>query len=137
MTLPIPIQILIAVFSGLIGSLTTLFYQRHLDTLKMKRNVVEELFAYKYQLTNAKSQAEKSDDSQGFIKAMNSIPIVFNGNKNVLQEYDKFYNAVSSSNRDNKQVDNALLNLLKELCKAAKLKCSDWNDDRFTRTFNI
>lgn len=68
---------------------------------------------------------------------MNSIPTVFSKDKNVLICYDKLFAAldIKDDEEKSKKSQKALLNLMKAVCKAVDIDCSDWNDSRIQRIF--
>lgn len=136
--MPVWASILIALLSGLIGSLITTFYQSYLYNLRTKREVVNDLFAYKYQIMEDGTHTQDSFftmNSHEFIEALNRVPIVFNKDNDVLKKYDDFWYCISSNNIDSTRKNADLLNLFKALCRASKLKYENWNDDMFTRVF--
>lgn len=62
--------------------------------------------------------------SNGFSRAMNRVPIVFYKDKNVLDKYDLFYDTLLITDKEERKIksDEALINFLKELCKASHIK---------------
>lgn len=70
---------------------------------------------------------------------MNRIPIVFHDDESVLKAYDNFYSVAATRDRDerSRKMDESLMDLLKALCHSAHIKCDNWNDSRFKRTFQI
>lgn len=131
------ITLIAAIISGVLATAITITINTHNEKLKLRRELVDDIFGFKYQLTDSVNSIDIY--SQGFSKAMNRIPIVFYNEKNVLEAYDKFFDVISISDpkEKSKKSDEALVSFLKELCKASNIKCSNWNDSRFTRAFNI
>lgn len=131
------ITLIAAIISGVLATIITIVINTRNEKIKMRRELVDDIFGYKYQLTAGNSPIDIY--SQGFVKAMNRIPIVFYNEKNVLEAYDKFFEVVSISDmkEKSKKSDEALVSFFKELCKASHVKCDNWNDSRFTRVFNI
>lgn len=75
------------------------------------------------------------DMIEPFFVALNRIPIVFSDDKDVIEAWDRLYESAINYQGSSEQKDDALITLLKELCRATGIKCSDWNDSRVTRVF--
>lgn len=82
-----------------------------MEQRKIKRDLVDDIFGYRYQL----SVGGQNSDKSGLNRALNRIPIVFCKDEKVLSAYDKFF----------------------EICKAAKIEVKDWNDSRIKRVFAV
>lgn len=131
----IAVTIIAAIISGVLATAITLFVNYKTEQLKIKRALVDDVFGYRFQLT----QGYHGDKTE-ICKALNRIPIIFNGDKNVLAAYDKFYDIVTTPQLNNigsGKIDDALVTLYKEICKAAKIEVSDWNDSRIMRALNV
>ena len=78
-------------------------------------------------------------DKSQLNRALNRIPIIFNKNEEVLIAYDKLFEAsnISDAIARGKQMDDVLVTLYKQMCRAAKIDIRDWNDSRITRTFIV
>lgn len=68
------------------------------------------------------------------MRALNRIPIVFAGNKSVMNAYFKFREVLHTNDKDLR--DDALITLVKEMCKDVKIN-TDWNDSYFKNAFII
>lgn len=57
----------------------------------------------------------------------------------VCNYYNNIYDTLSIFNPEERRVksDEALIDLLKQMCKAAHVKCNNWNDSRFKRVCRI
>lgn len=131
------ITLVSAIISGVLATAITLLISAHKEKIHTRQALVDDIFGYKYQLTD---NAGKIDiNGKGFARAMNRIVIVFNDERLVLEACDKFYDTLSIADVRERKVksDEAIIILLKELCKASNIKCDNWNDSRFTRVFNI
>ena len=128
-----------AIFSGILATVITLYVNRRAERTRLKQQVVDDIFGYKYQLSNTGNTLNFDINSKGLVRAINRIPVIFHDEKNVLDAYDKFYNAatIADANERAQKMDEALIDLLKVLCKSANIKCDNWNDSRFKRVFNI
>lgn len=126
------ITLVAAIISGVLATIITLMINNYKEELKIKRNLADDIFGYRYQLTNG-------DNGKEFCKALNRVPIVFSNSENVLEAYDKFYDSLNISNpieRETKS-NEAMVSFFKEICKAAKVECSNWNDSKFMKVFEI
>ena len=128
-----------AIFSGILATVITLYVNRRAERTRLKQQVVDDIFGYKYQLSNTGNTLNFDINSKGLVRAINRIPVIFHDEKTVLDAYDKFYNAatIADANERAQKMDEALIDLLKVLCKSANIKCDNWNDSRFKRVFNI
>ena len=127
------ITLVAAIISGILATIITISINAYLADIKRKQDLVDDIFGFKYQLTDGDA-TNKDIYAKGFSRAMNRVPIIFYKNKNVLEKYDKFL--ISDKNERKIKSDEALINFLKELCKAAHIKSDDWNDSVFKRSFN-
>lgn len=126
-----------AIISGVLATIITISVNARNEEIRIKRALVDDIFGFRYQLLSG--QNDKVDIySQGFVRAMNRIPVVFYKDNKVLDACDKLYDTLEIRDpieRKNKS-DEALIVFMKELCIAAHIKCDNWNDSRFKRTFN-
>lgn len=127
-----------AIISGILATIITIIININLENIRRKQDLVDDIFGFKYQLMNGKT-INQDIYSNGFSRAMNRVPIVFNKDKNVLDKYDLFYNTLLISDEEERKVksDEALINFFKALCEAAHIKSNNWNDSVFKRIFNI
>lgn len=126
-----------AVISGVLATAITIVVNAYHERIRLKQALVDDIFGYKYQLSNQNSNIDIY--SQGFSRAMNRVPIIFDKDNNVLDAYDKFYDTLSIADPYEKQKksDEALIVFLRQLCISAHIKCDNWNDSRFKRVFNV
>lgn len=133
------ITLIAAIISGVFATGITLYVNHRTEEIKLKQQVVSDIFGYKYQLSNAGQITNLDINSKGFVQAINRVPIIFYDEKKVLDAYDKFYDTATI--RDEKEraqkMNEALIDLLKALCYSSHIKCDNWNDSRFKRVFNI
>lgn len=132
------ITLIAAIISGVLATGITLYVNRRTEEIKLKQQVVSDIFGYKYQLSNEGTKY-LDINAKGLVQAINRIPIAFHDEKSVLEAYDKFYDTATIGNRDerSRKMDEALIDLLKALCRSSHIKCDNWNDSRFKRIFNI
>ena len=132
----IMITLISSIISGILATAITLYVNYKKEQLKIKRDLVDDVFGYRYQLSGNRAHIDKS----GIMKALNRIPIVFDDNEEVLKAYDKLHD-VASMNLDptarNMKMEDSLITLYKEMCKAAGIRVSNWNDSRVKNIFNV
>lgn len=128
-----------AIISGVLATCITIFINHRTEKIKLKQQLVDDIFGYKYQLTNSSTRSGIDVNANGFVRAMNRIPVVFNDEESILQAYDKFYDKalIADTKERSEKMNEALMDLLKLMCHSAHIKCDNWNDSRFKRTFNI
>lgn len=129
------ITLVSSIISGILATAITLYINYKMEQRKIKRDLVDDIFGYRYQLTAGGQNSDKS----GLTKAMNRVPIVFNKNEKVIEAYYNFFDicslpetAVSEEKRN-----DVLITLYKEICKAAKIEVKDWNDSRIKSVFTV
>ncbi|BDZ76968.1 DUF6680 family protein [Claveliimonas bilis] len=128
-----------AIISGVLATCITIFINHRTEKIKLKQQLVDDIFGYKYQLTNSSTRSGIDVNANGFVRAMNRIPVVFNDEESILQAYDKFYDKalIADTKERSEKMNEALMDLLKLMCHSAHIKCDNWNDSRFKRTFNV
>lgn len=133
------VTLVAAIISGILATIITIGINVYQERIKLKQALVDDIFGFKYQLTEASKNVGVDIYSQGFCRAMNRVPIVFDKDDAVLAAYDKFYDTLSISNKEEREnkSNEALIVFLKAMCKSAHIQCDNWNDSRFKRTFNI
>ena len=126
------ITIFCSLLSGLIATLVTIFFNRKSKKKRVKKDLAVAIFGSRHQIMYPNENMK-----QDFCKAMNSIPAVFSKDKNVLFYYDELFAALAMKESKERKIksDEALLNLMKAICKAVDIDCSDWNDSRIQRIF--
>ena len=123
-----------AIISGVLATIITLVINARAEKKRRKQQLVDDIFGYKYQMTGSASNP-LDINCQGLTRALNRVTIVFHDDSDVLQALDNLWMVVKGDNT--KITDDVLITLLKTMCKSAGIKCSDWNDSRFMRSFDI
>ncbi len=133
----IAITLVGAIISGVLATIITLVINARTEKKRQKQQLIDDIFGYKYQISNnSVSHSNVWDiNSKGLTRALNRVVIVFHDDQNILKALDDLYEAIVGN--DAKVLDEKLITLLKTMCKSAGIKCSDWNDSRFTRVFDI
>ena len=133
------VTLIAAIISGILATIITIYVNKYNEGIRIKQMLIDDIFGFKYQLTSIVQNNKIDIYSQGFVRAMNRVTIVFCNDKNVLDALDKFYDTILIADpmeKKNKS-DEALIVLIKEMCGSAHIKCDKWNDSRFKRTFNL
>lgn len=126
----IVVTIVSAIISGVLATAITLYVNYKAEQRKMKRDLVDDIFGYRYQISNG-----YADDKSGILRALNRVPIVFCESNEVLEAYDDLYDAMSGYVIEEKS-NAALIVLYKKMCKEAQIDVKEWGDYRMTRVFS-
>lgn len=131
----IVITLVSSIISGILATAITLYINYKMEQRKIKRDLVDDIFGYRYQL----SVGGQNSDKSGLNRALNRIPIVFCKDEKVLSAYDKFFEICNAPEAlvSSQEKDDVLVTLYKEICKAAKIEVKDWNDSRIKRVFTV
>lgn len=131
------VTLIAAIISGVLATIITLAINSYQETMRTKRALVDDIFGFKYQLANNPSNNILDIYSNGLVRALNRITIVFNKDEKVLRACDELFSTLQIANEREREIksNEAIITLLKELCKASHIKCKNWNDSRFNRTF--
>lgn len=114
---------------GLLAAIITIYINYRNDSIRIKRNLANDLLGYRYQLS------EHVQDKTGFFLAMNRIPIIFDKDKRVLDAHFAFWSHQQNTYKDPHKGNELLIALLQEVCKASKIRCSHWDKEKFTYIF--
>ena len=123
------VTIVSAIVSGVLATAITLFINYKQQIRRQKLDLLADLFGYRFQISNG------SHDKKDFLKAINRVPIVFQGCDDVIKCYDEFYEA-RATNMGANIANDKLVSLLKVMCKDAGIKCDNWNDTMISRVFS-
>lgn len=131
----IVITLVSSIISGILATAITLYINYKMEQRKIKRDLVDDIFGYRYQL----SVGGQNSDKSGLNRALNRVPIVFCKDEKVLSAYDKFFEICNAPEAlvSSQEKDDVLVTLYKEICKAAKIEVKDWNDSRIKRVFTV
>ncbi len=119
-----------AMISGMITSTLLFIAGMWQKKLQGKREVVSNLFAYRYQYLNC----ENSDETK-FMEEISRIPIVFNDDRKSLESLERFYEKTNYAKTLDMEIrKEEFVILMKQLCTSAHYNCKNWNDSRFVRS---
>ena len=131
----IMVTLISSIISGVLATAITLYVNYKNEQIKTKRGLVDDIFGYRYQLSEG-----YTDNKSGINKALNRIPIVFEAEEDVLKAYDKLYD-VATMNLEadvrTRKMEDALITLYKEMCRASGIRVANWNDSRIKNAFNV
>ena len=125
-------QILITVgsslFSGLLGVLISYWFYSRLEKRKMKTETAREMFGNRHDMHGA-----------GFHKAMNEVMIVFSDSDEVISLIENLFNIVETPQaaRSAKAADEALIKLMKGMCKNIGIECKTLPDSYYLKYFSM
>ncbi len=126
----IVITLVSAIISGILATIITLCVNHHMETKRIKRELLYDVFGYRYLLTdNSKTDGQ---DTSLLNRALNRIPIIFNKNQKVMTAYDKFVLA-----NDTVDKNDIFITLCKEMCIDVGINVDNWNDSKITKTIIV
>ena len=131
----IVVTLVSSIISGILATVITLYINYKREEQKRKQELIDDIFGYRYLLQENIGEIDKSP----FNRAINRIPIIFNKNDEVLVAFDRLFEASICTDTTSKRklMDDALVTLYKQMCKAAKIDVKDWNDSRIMRILSI
>lgn len=92
------ITLVAAFISGVLATIITICINSYNEKIRRKQALIDDIFGFKYQVAEDPNSVNADIYSQGFCRALNRVPIVFNKEKDVLDAYDKYYDTLSISN---------------------------------------
>ncbi len=98
------ITLVAAILSGMLATIITICVFNYKDKIRQKQTLVDDIFGFRYQLTENQNGLNVDIYSQGFSRAMNRIPIIFDKEKNVLDAYDKFYDTLTIADLEERNI---------------------------------
>ncbi len=126
----IVITLVSAIISGVLATVITLYVNYRMETKRIKRELLYDVFGYRYLLTdNSKTDGQ---DTSLLNRALNRIPIIFNKNQKVMTAYDKFVLA-----NDTVDKNDIFITLCKEMCIDVGINVDNWNDSKITKTIIV
>ncbi len=115
------VVILASILSGILGVLISNIYHHKNQDRQIKIDTFKRVFSNRYDL-----------QGEDFSKAVNEIFVIYNDSGDVMKKLDSFHRAVVAK----QGTENALLNLLKSMCKEVNINYNDFNDSFFLTPFN-
>ena len=123
------VTLISAMVSGIITSALLFIATTFQRKLQSKRELINNIFAYRYQYLNSENR-----DVKDFLKEISRIPIVFNDDKKALEALERFYEKGALNETANAEIKREeFVTLMWRLCTSAHFNCKDWNDSRFIR----
>ncbi|MEW6289932.1 MAG: DUF6680 family protein [Thermodesulfobacteriota bacterium] len=125
-------QILITVVSslssGLLGVLISSWFYARFEKRKMKTETARKLFANRHDM-----------HGPGFHEAMNEIMIVFSGNQKVINLIEDLFKTIETPRqaRPDKAADEALIKLMKAICKDIGIEYKTLPDSYYLNFFSM
>ena len=117
---------MLAAFGGAaVGSWVGHRFSRSRDHLEMKRDVLRRVLGYRWQLTPGRAHPDG-----GAFTALNEIPVVFAGDKDVETALGKFRGAVNEGFRA-----KHLVPLVQAMAKSAEVPHKGWSQDLIQHPF--
>lgn len=132
------VTLVAAIISGVLATIITLVVNAKSEKKRIKRELVDDLFGFRYQLGMRESQSAVQGKLEidiyafGLKRALNRVPIVFSENEDVLSKYDIWYNAlqIADTSEREKKANETYVDLIKAICNDVGIECSNWNDSK-------
>lgn len=109
--------VLSVIFSGLVATMVTIFYQKHSGELTAKRKVFETAVSYRFFVTEEEN-----------VKSLNSIDVVFHKDLKVRQAWKAYMDEADSPSLNPQQLNDKYIKLLEEMALACGYKDIRWDD---------
>ncbi len=118
-----------AIVSGVLATAVTLYVNHKSEIMREKKCLVADIFGYRFLIY--KNNAEK------FYAALNRVPIVFKNNKEVIVAYEQLHknSLITDPKERSQKMNDSLVTFMKELCKATKINCYNWNYSKVLNVF--
>lgn len=108
--------ILSALLSGALATLVTIFVNKHDAKMSSKKEVLNILLSYRYEIAN-----------ENCVNALNRIQVVFYNNNNVINAWNDFNNTTKSKDKQNEVIDK-YLKLLENIAASCGYKKLKWDE---------
>ncbi|WP_276979483.1 DUF6680 family protein [Johnsonella ignava] len=130
MVMNIIITLVAAVISGILATIITLYINHKKEIERQKKELAADIFGYRFLLN-------KSSGTEKFYAALNRVPIIFAGDKDVIAAYDNLWQSskIDDPKMRDIKMNEELITFLKAICKSLKINCSDWNDSKVLNVF--
>ena len=122
------ITLVSSLLSGLIGVLISYWFYARLEKRKMKTETARKLFANRHDMHGT-----------GFHEAMNEIMIAFSDCQNVIDLIENLFKTVETPRhaRSEKAADEALIKLMKAICKDIGIEYKTLPDSYYLKFFSM
>ena len=122
------ITVISSIISGLLGVFISAWFYSRLERRKMKTETARKLFANRHDMHGA-----------GFHEAMNEIMVVFSDCQKVIDLIEALFKIVETpkSARSEKAPDEALVKLMKAICKDIGIVYKTLPDSYYLKFFSV
>ena len=127
-TEPIYITIISSLISGVLGVFISSWFYARLEKKRMKTETARKLFANRHDMHGT-----------GFHEAMNEIIIVFSDSQNIIDLIEHLFKTVETPKqaRSDKAADEALIKLMKAICKDVGVVYKTLPDSYYLKFFSM
>ncbi len=117
-----------SLLSGLIGVFVSSWFYASLERKKVKRDTARKMFGNKHNIAG-----------NAFQESMNEVIFVFSDSKPVIEAVQHLFSVIETpeSARAPKAADEALIKLMKVMCKNIGIKYKDLPDAYFLKFFGV
>lgn len=117
-----------AFVSGLLATYFSNENQKKLISHNLKFKLVDDLFAYKYQIMIKENHPYVQNDQKKELNcSISRIPIVFSNNFEVIQSYKDFAGSITNK-ESSEAVTNSYIVMLKNMCESIGIDYSSSDD---------
>lgn len=109
--------VLSVVFSGLVATMVTIFYQKFSGEQTAKRKVFETAVSYRFFITEEEN-----------VKSLNSIDVIFHKDVKVRQAWKSYMDEADKPSSNPQQLNDKYIKLLEEMALACGYKDIRWDD---------
>lgn len=122
------LTIVASLVSGLIGVVVSYIFYSRLERRKIKLDTARKMFGSKHQM-----------HGKDFQEAVNEVMIVFSDSQEVIDSMENLWKVVSTpqSARGEKAADEAMILLMKSMCKNIGIKYKKLPDAYYLKYFSI
>lgn len=122
------VTIVASLLSGIIGVVVSFYFYSRLERRKMKIETARKLFGAKHEM-----------HGKEFQEAMNELMIVFSDSDEVMSKMENLWTVVATppQSRGEKAADDAMINLMKSMCRNIGIKYKNLSDTYFLKCFKF
>lgn len=122
------VTIVSSLISGLIGVIISFIFFSRLERRKLKVETARKLFGNRHEISG-----------KNFQEAMNEVMIVFSDCSDVIESMENLWKVIETPKgaRSEKAAEDALITLMKSICKDLGIKYKKLSDAYFLRFFMV
>jgi hypothetical protein len=117
-----------SLLSGVLGVIISSFFYASLERKKLKRDTARKMFGSKHDISGDK-----------FLESMNEVLFVFSDSQSVIDVVQHLFGVIETPKeaRPSKAADEALIRLMKAMCKDIGIKYKELPDSYYLKFFGV